>query len=165
MSLLEKIYTEEHRIFRNAVRKFAEKNIVPYVDEWEKAGIIPKQVWKEFGSQGFLCTWLPEEYGGSGVGFEYSVIIIEELERVGFELYYNDQYDDYSTIDFRKDGYKYNVMLVAKEDHIECSYSCYKNIFTLIFKTYNKQKISSLSEICKNILLNNGLIKEMSNQD
>jgi acyl-CoA dehydrogenase len=81
MSRLEKIYTEEHRIFRNAVRKFAEKNIVPYVDEWEKAGIIPKQVWKEFGSQGFLCTWLPEEYGGSGVGFEYSVIIIEELER------------------------------------------------------------------------------------
>ncbi|MBN2283866.1 MAG: acyl-CoA dehydrogenase family protein [Deltaproteobacteria bacterium] len=81
MSLLERIHTEEHRIFRDALKKYLEKNVVPYVEEWEEQGIVPRQAWKDFGSQGFLCTWLPEEYGGSGVGFEYSVMIIEEMER------------------------------------------------------------------------------------
>ncbi|HDP80162.1 MAG TPA: acyl-CoA dehydrogenase [Spirochaetes bacterium] len=79
MSLLESIYTEEHAIFRESLRKYLEKNVTPYADEWEEAGIVPKQAWKDFGAQGFLCPWLPEEYGGSGVGFEYSVIIVEEM--------------------------------------------------------------------------------------
>jgi len=81
MSLLDKVYTEEHRIFRDSLKKYLEKNVVPYVEEWEEAGIVPRKAWKDFGDQGFLCTWLPEEYGGSGVGFEYSIIIIEEMER------------------------------------------------------------------------------------
>ena len=81
MSLLEKVYTEEHRIFRDSLKRYLEKNVVPYVEQWEEAGIVPRQAWKDFGDQGFLCTWLPEEYGGSGVGFEYSIIIIEEMER------------------------------------------------------------------------------------
>lgn len=38
-------YAEEHRIFRETLRKFFEKEIVPYVDEWEEAGIVPKSVW------------------------------------------------------------------------------------------------------------------------
>ncbi len=79
MSLLDKIYTEEHVIFRESLRKYLDKNVTPYADEWEKNGIVPKQAWKDFGAQGFLCPWLPEEYGGSGVGFEYSVIIVEEM--------------------------------------------------------------------------------------
>jgi acyl-CoA dehydrogenase len=81
MSLLEQIYTEDHRIFRDALKKYLEANVTPHADEWEKAGITPKQAWKDFGAQGFLCPWLPEEYGGSGVGFEYSVIILEEISR------------------------------------------------------------------------------------
>jgi acyl-CoA dehydrogenase len=81
MSLLEQIYTEDHRIFREALRKYLEANVTPYADEWEKAGITPKKAWKDFGTQGFLCPWLPEEYGGSGVGFEYSVIILEEIAK------------------------------------------------------------------------------------
>ncbi len=79
MSLLEKIYTEEHVIFRESLGKYLEKNVTPFADEWETKGIVPKQAWKDFGAQGFLCPWLPEEYGGSGVGFEYSVIIVEEM--------------------------------------------------------------------------------------
>ncbi len=79
MSLLEKIYTEEHVIFRESLGKYLEKNVTPFADEWEAKGIVPKQAWKDFGTQGFLCPWLPEEYGGSGVGFEYSVIIVEEM--------------------------------------------------------------------------------------
>ncbi|HSV96801.1 MAG TPA: acyl-CoA dehydrogenase family protein [Spirochaetota bacterium] len=79
MSLLEKIYTEEHAIFRESLRKYLDKNVTPFADEWETNGIVPRQAWKDFGAQGFLCPWLPEEYGGSGAGFEYSVIIVEEM--------------------------------------------------------------------------------------
>jgi len=81
MSLLEKLYTDEHKIFRESLRKYLESNVTPHVDEWEQNGIVPKQAWRDFGAQGYLCPWLPEEYGGSGVGFEYSVIIAEEMAR------------------------------------------------------------------------------------
>ncbi|MFZ5867010.1 MAG: acyl-CoA dehydrogenase family protein [Thermodesulfobacteriota bacterium] len=72
-------YTEEHRIFRQAVRKFCEREVVPHVDEWEEAGIVPKSVWKRMGEQGFLCMQVPEEYGGMGADFLYSAILLEEL--------------------------------------------------------------------------------------
>ncbi|UCF86084.1 MAG: acyl-CoA dehydrogenase family protein [Desulfobacteraceae bacterium] len=77
-------YTEEHRIFRQTVRKFFEKEVIPYVDEWEEAGIVPKSVWRKMGEQGFLCMDLPEEYGGVGADFLYSVILTEEMTRTNF---------------------------------------------------------------------------------
>jgi acyl-CoA dehydrogenase len=76
-------YTEEHRIFRDAVRKFFEKEVIPFTEEWEEAGIVPKSVWKKMGEQGFLCTDVPEEYGGVGADFLYSVILTEELGKTG----------------------------------------------------------------------------------
>jgi acyl-CoA dehydrogenase len=77
-------YTQEHNIFRDAVRKFFEKEVVPHIEEWEEAGIVPRSVWKKMGDQGFLCTDVPEEYGGVGADFLYSVILTEELGRTGF---------------------------------------------------------------------------------
>lgn len=74
-------YTEEHRIFRDAVRRFLQKEVTPYVDEWEEAGIVPKSVWQKMGQQGFLCMQIPEEYGGLGADFLYPVILSEELVR------------------------------------------------------------------------------------
>ena len=74
-------YTEEHRIFRESLRKFFEKEVIPYVDEWEEARIVPRSAWKKMGDQGFLCPMVPEEYGGAGADFLYSVIICEELAR------------------------------------------------------------------------------------
>jgi acyl-CoA dehydrogenase len=74
-------YTEEHRIFRDALRKFFEKEVVPHVEEWERAGIVPREIWKKMGDQGFLCMDVPEEYGGLGADFLYSVILSEELVR------------------------------------------------------------------------------------
>ncbi len=74
-------YEEEHRIFRQALRKFFEKEVNPYVDEWEEAGIVPRSVWKKMGDQGFLCMSVPEKYGGLSADFLYSVIGIEELVR------------------------------------------------------------------------------------
>jgi len=74
-------YAEEHRIFREAVRRFFEKEVTPHVDEWEEAGIVPRSMWKKMGDQGFLCMDVPEEYGGLGADFLYSVILTEELAR------------------------------------------------------------------------------------
>jgi acyl-CoA dehydrogenase len=72
-------YTEEHNIFRQALRKFFEKEVSPYVDQWEEDGIVPRSIWKRMGDQGFLCMGVPEEYGGLGADFLYSVIMAEEL--------------------------------------------------------------------------------------
>jgi len=81
MSLLEKYYTEEHNIFRESVRRYFEKEVTPNADKWENDGMVPKEAWKKFGQQGFLCPWLPEEYGGSNTDFLYSFILTEELAR------------------------------------------------------------------------------------
>ena len=74
-------YSEEHRIFRESVRRYLEKEVVPYIEEWEEAGITPKSAWKKLGDQGFLCMDVSEEYGGLGADFLYSVIMTEEMTR------------------------------------------------------------------------------------
>jgi acyl-CoA dehydrogenase len=68
-------------MFRHSVRRFFEKEVTPFVEEWEEAGIVPRSVWKKMGEQGFLCMSVPEEYGGLGADFLYSVILCEELAR------------------------------------------------------------------------------------
>lgn len=73
------IYEEEHAIFRNSLKKFIEKEIEPNIEEWEEKRELPRSIWKKLGEQGYLCPWVAEEYGGVGVGFEYSAIIIDEL--------------------------------------------------------------------------------------
>jgi acyl-CoA dehydrogenase len=72
-------YSDEHRIFRQTLRKFLEREVIPHVEEWEEAGIVPRSAWKKMGEQGFLCTAVPEEYGGAGGDFLYSVIVSEEM--------------------------------------------------------------------------------------
>ena len=74
-------YSEEHRIFRESLRKYLTKEVIPHVEEWEEAGIVPKSAWRSLGAQGFLCMQVPEEYGGLGADFLYSVIVTEELSR------------------------------------------------------------------------------------
>jgi acyl-CoA dehydrogenase len=74
-------YSEEHRIFRQSLRKFLEKEVIPFVDEWEEAGIVPRSAWEKMGEQGFLCMSVPEEYGGMGADFLYSSILQEEMVR------------------------------------------------------------------------------------
>lgn len=74
---------EEHRIFRDAFGKYIQREIAPHLTSWEHNGIVPREAWEKMGASGFLCPWLPEEYGGSGADFLYSVIITEELCRAG----------------------------------------------------------------------------------
>jgi acyl-CoA dehydrogenase len=77
-------YTDEHKIFRESLRRFLEKEIVPHIEEWEEAGIVPKAYWQKMGENGFLSTWVPEEYGGAGGDFLYSVIVCEEMAKTNF---------------------------------------------------------------------------------
>ncbi len=77
------IFTEEHHMFRDAFRHFVEKEIVPYNEQWEKDGIVSRELWLKAGEQGFLGLNVPEAYGGAGVDdFGYSAIIAEETIRV-----------------------------------------------------------------------------------
>ncbi|MEH6938800.1 acyl-CoA dehydrogenase family protein [Bacillus sp. JJ664] len=78
--------TREHEIFRTSLRKFLQKEAVPYYEEWEANRIVPREFWLKLGNEGFLCPYIDEEYGGLNTDFGYSVIIIEELEKVGSSL-------------------------------------------------------------------------------
>jgi len=78
------LFTEEHEMFRDSFRHFVEKEVVPYNDQWEKEGLVSREMWLKAGQQGFLGYNVPEEYGGAGVDdYRYSTIIAEELARVG----------------------------------------------------------------------------------
>ncbi len=76
-------FTEEHEMFRQSVRAFVEREINPHVDEWEEAGIFPAHdLFKKMGDLGFLGLTYPEEYGGSGLDYWYTVVFAEELARI-----------------------------------------------------------------------------------
>ncbi|MGP4059415.1 acyl-CoA dehydrogenase family protein [Halobacillus sp. H74] len=78
--------TNEHEMLRKSLKKFLDKEAYPFYEDWEKQGEIPRAFWKKLGDQGFLCPWLEESYGGFEADFGYSVIINEELEKVGTGL-------------------------------------------------------------------------------
>ena len=78
------LFTPEHDMFRDTVRKFIEKEIAPYHDQWEKDGVVPRELWLKAGEAGLLCCTIAEEYGGSGADYLYDVIVFEELFRSGF---------------------------------------------------------------------------------
>src|ERR1700757_2270334 len=77
------IFREEHHIFRESVRKFVEREIVPFHAQWEKDGIVPRDLWRKAGAEGLLCCTVPERYGGLGLDYLFDVIVFEELWRVG----------------------------------------------------------------------------------
>ena len=77
-----KIFTAEHEMFRDQVRRFVEREIAPHHRQWEHDGIVPREVWRRAGEQGLLCTLLAEEYGGAGGDFGHAAIVLEELARV-----------------------------------------------------------------------------------
>ncbi len=78
------IFTEEHMLFRDAFRHFVEKEMVPYNEQWEKDGMVSRELWLKAGQQGFLGWSVPEEYGGAGTNdFRYSAIFAEEIVRAG----------------------------------------------------------------------------------
>jgi alkylation response protein AidB-like acyl-CoA dehydrogenase len=78
------IFDQEHEAFREAVGTFLDKEVVPFHDQWERDGIVDREVWAKAGAQGLLGLQLDEEYGGGGTSdFRYNVVIGEELTRRG----------------------------------------------------------------------------------
>ena len=76
-------FTEEHQLFRTQVRAFAEKELGPHVDEWERDELFPNWVFKKAGELGILGAHYPEEVGGGGGDYWFSVVKSEELPRCG----------------------------------------------------------------------------------
>ena len=78
------IYEAEHEDFRATAKAFFEKEVVPFHDEWEKAGIVPRELWKKAGATGLLSFDVDEEYGGLGIkDFRFNSVLHEELAKVG----------------------------------------------------------------------------------
>ena len=75
-------FTEEHQSFRKSFQDFLQKEVVPHVDKWEKTGTIERFIWKKFGEMGYLGLNASEEYGGLGLDMFYTVILLEELQKV-----------------------------------------------------------------------------------
>ncbi len=75
-------FTEEHNQFRQSLRDFLNKEVVPFVDEWEKVGNPPREIWKKFGDMGYFGLRYPEKYGGLNLDFFYDVILLEEMAKV-----------------------------------------------------------------------------------
>ena len=76
-------FTEEHHAIRNSIAKFIDKEINPYCDEWERAGIFPAHdLFKKMGDAGLLGICKPEAYGGLGLDYSYQIVFSEELGRI-----------------------------------------------------------------------------------
>ena len=86
------LFSPEHETFRDSVRRFMDTEVKPNDERWQEQGYADRDVWKKAGDNGFLCSSMPEEYGGSGADKLYSIILIEEQARannstLGFGLH------------------------------------------------------------------------------
>ena len=78
------LFDDEHELFRASFRQFLDKEVVPHNDEWERAGIMDREVFAKAGAAGFLGIDVPEEHGGGGVrDFRYNLVIGEEIQAAG----------------------------------------------------------------------------------
>ena len=78
------LWTEEHEDFRRTARAFFEREVAPHHDQWEKDGIVPRELWLKAGEAGLLCFDVAEEYGGAGIDdFRFNVVLSEEQTRAG----------------------------------------------------------------------------------
>ena len=78
------IFEPEHEAFRETVGTFLDKEAVPFHEQWEKDGVVDREVWAKAGAQGLLGLQLPDEYGGGGTSdFRYNAVVGEEMTRRG----------------------------------------------------------------------------------
>jgi len=75
-------FTEEHQLFRESLKDFLHKEVVPHIDKWEETGHIERFIWEKFGEMGYFGLAYPEEYGGLDLDLFYTVILLEELQKV-----------------------------------------------------------------------------------
>ncbi len=82
MTIDQRYFTEEHDMFRESFREFLQKEVVPHIEEWEKTGDIDRFIWKKFGEMGYFGLRYPVQYGGLDLDIFYTVIFLEELQRI-----------------------------------------------------------------------------------
>ncbi|HEX8018188.1 MAG TPA: acyl-CoA dehydrogenase family protein [Flavobacterium sp.] len=75
-------YNETQSMIAQSIKDFAEKNIRPYIMEWDEAQIFPIPLFKKLGEMGFMGVLVPEEYGGSGLGYHEYITVVEEISKV-----------------------------------------------------------------------------------
>ena len=75
-------FTEEHHAFRASFKDFLQKEVVPHIDKWEETGTIERFIWKKFGEMGYFGLSTPQEYGGLDLDLFYTVIFLEELQKI-----------------------------------------------------------------------------------
>ena len=75
-------YTETQKMIAESVRDFAQQHIKPFVMEWDESQIFPIELFKKIGEMGFMGILVPEEYGGSGLGYHEYISILEEISKV-----------------------------------------------------------------------------------
>ena len=73
-------FTEEHRLFRQRIKDFLQKEVVPHIEKWEETGQIDRFIWEKFGEMGYFGLMTPEEYSGLDLDLFYTVIFLEELQ-------------------------------------------------------------------------------------
>jgi alkylation response protein AidB-like acyl-CoA dehydrogenase len=78
------LFTAEHEAFRETVRTFLAKEVLPHHEQWERDGMVSRDAWLAAGRQGLLGLAVPEEYGGGGdADFRHSAVLVEEFTRAG----------------------------------------------------------------------------------
>ena len=75
-------FTEEHEAFRASFKIFLQKEVVPHIEKWEKTGTIERFIWEKFGEMGYFGLNTPEEYGGLDLDLFYTVVFLEELQKI-----------------------------------------------------------------------------------
>lgn len=74
--------TDEIALFRDQVRRFAETELAPRLDDWRRQGRIDDDAWLRMGELGMMLPELPEQYGGAGASIAYQLVVLDELARV-----------------------------------------------------------------------------------
>ncbi|MBK8765793.1 MAG: acyl-CoA dehydrogenase family protein [Burkholderiaceae bacterium] len=77
------LFSTEHDIFRESVRRFVQTELAPHHADWEDAGFVPREAWRAAGAAGLLCCQISEAYDGPGGDFLFNVVVTEEMARAG----------------------------------------------------------------------------------
>lgn len=75
-------FTEEHQLFRESLKEFLQKEVVPHLEKWEETGTIEQFIWRKFGDMGYFGLATSEEYEGLGLDLFYTTILLEELQKI-----------------------------------------------------------------------------------
>ena len=73
------LFQPEHEDFRAQVRRFVAERIVPHHRDWERAGQVPRDIWRQAGQLGMLCCTVDSRWGGAGADYLYTVVALEEM--------------------------------------------------------------------------------------